>query len=200
VVDDDLDHLRLVEIVLRPLGFLVQAVPDGETALEILGDVVPNIFLLDIDMPGMDGWELAKRIRQNPTHRTTPILMVSGHALEARNPADREGLFDAFGVKPYSVADTLRRLADPLKIELVFSDAEQSDSAAPGAAFSSVDLGQMEELTGIGHAAGLARKLDGLERADAIPKHELDRFRDRLREFDMQGILRLIDEMKRHAA
>ncbi|THD76572.1 response regulator [Thalassobius vesicularis] len=153
VVDDDQSHLRLVETVKRPLGFLVQTVPDAATALEILQDAAPDIFLLDIDMPGKDGWALASRIRALPTHRNTPILMVSGHALEARHPVEREGLYDAFIVKPYSVHDMLRRLADLPKVTLVHRQTDTEDDDPKQVPETVVE--RLRELASIGHAASL---------------------------------------------
>lgn len=199
VVDDDINHLRLLETVLRPLGFLVQAMPDAETALQVLGDVVPDVFVLDIDMPGMDGWQLAEHLRATPEHRTTPILMVSGHALEATEPVERKGLFDAFIVKPYSIADALNRMAGMMKLELVYEPTVNAPTAAESALSPAV-LSRLSELVAIGHAAGIARELKSLEDSGSLATSQIERFRGRLQEFDMQGLQRLIEEMKRHAA
>ncbi|TCP42195.1 hybrid sensor histidine kinase/response regulator [Rhodovulum marinum] len=202
-VDDDLDHLRLLDTALKPIGFLVQTVPDAETALDILDDCAPDLFVLDIDMPGMDGWQLARRLRDRPEYRSTPIVMVTGHALEARMPVDREGLYDAFVVKPYSLRDVLVRLADLMKIELVFEDpfaAEAAPGARPRPPARPEVLTRLKSLAGIGHAAGVRRELDALEEARALEPDALARLRDRLAEFDMAGLQRLVEEMTRDAA
>jgi CheY-like chemotaxis protein len=185
------------------MGFLVQTVPDAETALGILDDCTPDLFVLDIDMPGMDGWDLARRLRARPEYRSTPIIMVTGHALEARMPVDREGLYDAFVVKPYSLRDVLVRLADLMKIELVFEDPFDPE-AAPGARLRPPArpqaLTRLRSLAGIGHAAGVRRELDALEAAGALEPDAMARLRDRLAEFDMAGLQRLVEEMTRDAA
>ncbi|WP_132545713.1 hybrid sensor histidine kinase/response regulator [Rhodovulum euryhalinum] len=202
-VDDDLDHLRLLDNVLRPMGFLVQAVPDAETALDVLDDCVPDLFVLDIDMPGMGGWQLAQWLRTRAEHRATPIVMVTGHALEARAPADRKGLYDAFVVKPYSLRDVLVRFADLMKIELVFEDpfaAETAPAAGRRAPAAPEALIRLKSLAAIGHAAGLQRELDTLEAAAALDEDALARLRGRLAEFDMAGLQRLLEEMTRDAA
>ena len=202
-VDDDLDHLRLIDAVLKPMGFLVQTVPDAETALEILDDLSPDLFVLDIDMPGMNGWELAQRLRARPGLRAVPIVMVTGHALEARMPFNREGLHDAFVVKPYPLREFLVRLADLMKIELLFADPfaeERALAPGPPQQVAPEALTRLKSLAGIGHAAGLGRELDLLEAAGTLPSDAAARVRERLAEFDMAGIRRLLEEMTCDAA
>ena len=199
VVDDDLDHLRLVDSVLKPMGFLVRAVPTGEDALEALDDLTPDLFVLDIDMPGIDGWALAQKLRNTDAHRATPIVMVTGHALEARQPIDRDGLYDAFVIKPYSLSDFVNRVAQLLKIELVEDEAEAAPApqlgALPGPA-----VARLRGLAEIGHAAGLARALDALDLEDPGVAQSVALLRARLAEFDMGGILRILKDISSDAA
>lgn len=199
VVDDDLDHLRLVETVLKPMGFLVQTAPDAETALELLADVTPDLFLLDIDMPGMGGWELAQRLRERPNLRSRPIVMVSGHALEARQPVEREGLYDAFVVKPFSLTDLVARLGKLLKLE--FTETPPDAPAAPaGAPLPASAAERLAELAGIGHAAGVGRELDRIEAMGNVDPEIIAQLRARHSEFDMQAILRFLRDQDTDAA
>lgn len=197
VVDDDQDHLRLLETTLKPLGFLVQAMPSAEDALAALEDVTPDIFVLDIDMPGMTGWDLAQALRDRPTHRSTPIIMVTGHALEARQSIDRNQLYDAFIVKPYSLSDFLVRMAGLLKVELT-TDAPEAD-IAPAPQIPPDALARMIRLAEIGHAAGVARELEALtlEGPDSGP---VARLRRHLEVFDLPEVARILKEMMQDAA
>ncbi|MEQ8258118.1 MAG: ATP-binding protein [Roseovarius confluentis] len=198
VVDDDMNHLRLLEATLKPLGFLVQAMPCGEDALKALEDVTPDLFVLDIDMPGMTGWELAQALRDRPAYRSTPIMMVTGHALEARQSIDREQLYDAFIVKPYSLSDFLARMAGLLKVELT-TEAPETE-AGPAAGIPDDALARMIRLAEIGHAAGIARELDAMTAGTGPESGQVARVRRHLEVFDLPGIARILKEMMQDAA
>lgn len=197
VVDDDRDHLRLLETTLRPLGFLVQALPDAEAALAALEDVTPDLFILDIDMPGMTGWDLAQALRDRAAHVSTPIMMVTGHALEARQSIDRSQLYDAFIVKPYSLSDFLVRMAGLMKVDLTTDEAEETaeTSGIPGDA-----LARMIRLAEIGHAAGLTRELDTATGGHKAETGQVARLRRHLDAFDLPGAARLLKEMMQDAS
>jgi signal transduction histidine kinase/DNA-binding NarL/FixJ family response regulator len=193
VVDDDRDHLNLLEAVLRPMGFLLQPFSDPASALHFVDDFTPDVFLLDIDMPGMTGWELAEALRAKPAFHATPIVMVTGHALEARHPMHREGLADAFVVKPYSLDDLTARIAKMLKVELILeaqAEPEPEEGDIPPEA-----LRQLIGLAEIGHAAGLKRELDRLESDGQIDKRIRARLDAHLTEFDLGAVSRALREM-----
>lgn len=199
VVDDDADHLRLLEAVLRPLGFLVQTHPDAESALAVLDDLRPDLFVLDIDMPGLSGWDLAQALRERADHRATPIMMVTGHALEARQSVDRQQLYDAFIVKPYSISDFLARAAEMLKIRLILAQEEPQRTHA-GQVLSADALDRLLGLAEIGHAAGLSRELDRITADDPSGFADLAPLRSALAEFDLTSCANILKEMKRDAS
>lgn len=82
VVDDDLSFRRLIEKEFKPLGYTIKCVGDGEKALEVLDVFRPHIIILDLLLPGMDGFELAKRIKQKPGFQSVHILMVTAVYLD----------------------------------------------------------------------------------------------------------------------
>lgn len=77
IVDDTPENLELLEEMLFRKGYEVAAFPDGEMALKALDMVAPDLILLDILMPGMDGYALCGRIKENPATADVPILFVS---------------------------------------------------------------------------------------------------------------------------
>jgi DNA-binding response OmpR family regulator len=77
VVDDEIGARTLIGIMLDRGGFEVLKASDGNEALSILDQDKPDLVILDIMMPGMDGFELCKRIRERPDTNTLPILMLS---------------------------------------------------------------------------------------------------------------------------
>lgn len=77
IVDDDVDTLRLVGLMLQRQGYLIAAASNGEQGLAKAFEEKPDIILLDVMMPDMDGYEVARRLRKNPATETTPILMFT---------------------------------------------------------------------------------------------------------------------------
>jgi len=80
IVDDDLDTLRLVGLMLQRQGYQISAATNGQQGLEKAFDESPDLILLDVMMPDMDGYEVTRRLRQNPATASTPILMFTAKA------------------------------------------------------------------------------------------------------------------------
>ena len=77
VVDDEVQILTLMEVTLQRRGYSVQKARSAAIALAMLESVTPDLFVLDVMMPGMDGIELCKAIRARPETVDTPVLIVS---------------------------------------------------------------------------------------------------------------------------
>ncbi len=77
IVDDDVDTLRLVGLMLQRQGYQIIAATSGEQGLAKAFEEKPDIILLDVMMPEMDGYEVTRRLRRNPSTETTPILMFT---------------------------------------------------------------------------------------------------------------------------
>lgn len=77
IIDDDLDTLRLVGLMLQRLGYQISAATNGQQGLEKAFEEDPDLILLDVMMPDMDGYEVTRRLRQNPSTLETPILMFT---------------------------------------------------------------------------------------------------------------------------
>jgi DNA-binding response OmpR family regulator len=80
LVDDDLDTLRLVGLMLQRQGYQIRAASDGPQALAMVESEIPDLVLLDIMMPDMDGYEVARRLRANPRATDVPIIMFTAKA------------------------------------------------------------------------------------------------------------------------
>lgn len=77
IIDDDVDTLRLVGLLLQKQGYSISAATNGEQGLAKAFDEKPDIILLDVMMPDMDGYEVARRLRKNPVTTSTPVLMFT---------------------------------------------------------------------------------------------------------------------------
>jgi len=98
VVDDEPVIVRMVVAILEDLGFgEAYTAADAETALEVIKARRPSIVLTDVKLPGMDGVELARRIKSSHAKAKTPVLLMSAHGEPASHPGD------AFLAKPFDI-------------------------------------------------------------------------------------------------
>jgi len=113
VVDDNRDGAELLEEVFRALGHATRLAYDGPTALQMARDFQPHIAFLDIGLPEMDGYELARRVRALPGLAGIRLVAATGFGQETDRDRARAAGFDEHLVKPVEI-DALRRLMDRL--------------------------------------------------------------------------------------
>ncbi|MFL6080264.1 MAG: adenylate/guanylate cyclase domain-containing protein [Ornithinibacter sp.] len=116
VVDDLPQNLRLLDAVLTPRGFIVLQASSGEEALEMLGAQLPDVVLLDVMMPGMDGYETCRRIREQPATRYVPVIMVTASG-DAQKVKGIEAGADDFITKPFDQAELLARVRSLVRVK-----------------------------------------------------------------------------------
>ena len=131
VVDDEPDALELIEFNLKAAGFEVITADDGKEALKKALAVLPNLILLDLMLPEIDGLEVCKMLRHDATTAAIPIIMLTAKAAEIDRVLGLELGADDYVTKPFSprelvlrVKSLLRRLqsADEKKEQLRFGD------------------------------------------------------------------------------
>ena len=128
VVDDLPQNVRLMDAVLSPLGFTVVSAMSGEEALDQLARELPDIVLLDIMMPGMDGYETCRRIRANPATSFIPVVMVTASGDAEKVRAIEVGA-DDFVTKPLNKAELLARVRSLVRVKR-YHDTVVAQSAA----------------------------------------------------------------------
>ncbi|MDO8885893.1 response regulator [Candidatus Oleimmundimicrobium sp.] len=77
VVDDEVDIVKLITLKLANKGFKVIGAGDGEEALKKVAEEKPDLIILDISMPKMDGWEVCQKLKANPESKDIPIIMLT---------------------------------------------------------------------------------------------------------------------------
>ena len=114
VVDDTPANLRLLEIMLRERGYRVRAFPRGRLALAAAAKAPPDLVLLDVNMPEMDGYEVCQRMKADPLLEEIPIIFISALS-ETTNKlnAFRSGGVD-YVTKPFQTEEVLARVANHL--------------------------------------------------------------------------------------
>jgi CheY-like chemotaxis protein len=108
VVEDSAVIRRLIEVCLRPAGVEVVMREDGPGALEAALVERPDLMILDIGLPEMDGWEVLDRLRSDPRTKSLPVLVLTAHAEEESRRRADEGGADGFVTKPFQ-PDELRQ-------------------------------------------------------------------------------------------
>lgn len=109
VVEDDPESLQMMGALLGLWGYEPRLVPAGPAALDAVEDEMPDIVLLDLGLPGMDGFEVARRLRGRPGGDEVFIAAVTAYRGEEHQRQAREAGFDRYLMKPVDI-DTLRQL------------------------------------------------------------------------------------------
>jgi adenylate cyclase len=115
-VDDQPANLRLLDAVLSPRGYRVVRATSGEQALELLPSSGVDLVLLDIVMPGIDGYEVCRRIRRAPETAFLPVVMITASGHQEKTRAIEAGA-DDFVSKPFDQSELLARVASLARIK-----------------------------------------------------------------------------------
>lgn len=115
LVDDEPNILVPIEFLMRQQGYEVQKAFSGKEALEVLSGYAPDVVILDVMMPGMDGFEVAKAIRKLPALRKTRILFLTAKGAEAdRNKGYSTG-GEVYMTKPFDNEDLVQVVSEVLE-------------------------------------------------------------------------------------
>ena len=115
VVDDERDNTEVLEIVLSWEGFAVMIASCGEEALAMAGEHSPDLVLLDVMMPGIDGYEVARRMKGTPSTSNVPIIIFTAMAERDARARGRTSGADDFLSKPIDRTDLVLRVKNLLR-------------------------------------------------------------------------------------
>jgi chemosensory pili system protein ChpA (sensor histidine kinase/response regulator) len=116
IVDDSLTVRKITSRTLTREGFAVITAKDGVDALQLLADRTPDVILLDIEMPRMDGFEFTKMIKADPKNAHIPIIMITSRTAEKHRNRARELGVDLYLGKPYQEEELLKNLREMLAL------------------------------------------------------------------------------------
>jgi len=120
IVDDVAVNLAMLEDLFQRLGFIISLAANGQASLEQAQAEHPDLILMDVSMPGMDGMEATRRLRQLPALKSTPIIMTSASvSLEDQQASFSAGATD-FMTKPLDQDHMLQRIGVHLHLEWVY--------------------------------------------------------------------------------
>ena len=128
VVDDTPANVKLLDAVLAPRGYTVLSAASGEEGLAAVQAERPDLVLLDIMMPGMDGFEVCRRLRNDPATAYLPVIMITASGTAEKLKGLEAGA-DDFVVKPFDQAELLARVGSLLRVK-EYHDIIQSQAQA----------------------------------------------------------------------
>ena len=199
IVDDNSAQLVVVQHLLRPLGFQVFAATGGAEGLALAERCAPDLVLLDVQMPGRSGWEIATELRATIGHALR-IVMVSANAHEYRAGGDGAADHDAFLTKPVDLDALLDVIGRQLGIGWIAAEDDGSDVAVasapatlPAAAMPYLDT--LRRHIKVGHVRAIATVLDDLEAAVPESAGAVADMRRLLEGFDLRSLARRIDDV-----
>jgi len=200
VVDNEKVDRELLQNVLEPLGFVVEPAASGYEALQAIPRFAPHLVFMDLGMPGIDGWETIRRIRQQQL-TDAHIAILSANAFDKGLDNDVGITPDDFIVKPLRVNELLDWIGHRLDLEWVTADAPVAQPAAPPeppplVPPATAELDALDELISLGYLRGILNKLAQIENSD--PRHgEFVRvLRDLARQFQFDAMKEILRKMR----
>ena len=100
IVEDNPLHTKLIEMTLRTKNYTLLKATDGEKALDIARKERPDLIIMDLNLPGMTGFEVTKKLRENPAFSQTPIIAITAYAMKRDREMVIESGCDAYLSKP----------------------------------------------------------------------------------------------------
>ncbi len=116
IVDDNPINLKLAKVMLVKEGYVVETAPDAEEALKNIGSFKPRLILMDIQLPGMDGLELTRRLKSSPETQNIIILALTAYAMKGDDEKARAAGCDGYITKPIDTQTFPAVIAGFLKV------------------------------------------------------------------------------------
>lgn len=195
VVDDEITHRQLVHAILVPLGFEVIEENNSLTVLDNSRLSQPDLVLLDVSMPGLDGWELARQLRAGDYQG--PIIMLSADASEGRSQDQSTPPHDAYIVKPVRIEVLLDHIGTLLELDWIHQRPTPI-AAQAGATIDNVELPsdkllqQLRRLALIGHKGGLEQELARMRASGQVSSGFVDQIALLAKNFQFEKIITLL--------
>lgn len=170
VVEDDPDLRAFVTRLLEHDGYQVIAVADGEAGYLAVAEHAPDLVLLDVGLPKVDGYEVTRWLRRDPRTATLPILLVTGRTTPEEVVAGLDAGADDFVRKPYNPAELMARIRSALRLRRALVGMEAAHAVVTALANAVEAKDTPTEL----HCQRLAHLAIRLARRVGLPDAELD--------------------------
>jgi two-component system, cell cycle response regulator DivK len=110
IVEDNELNRDMLSRRLQRAGYGVELAIDGKQGLQMAGASFPDLILMDLRLPEMDGWEVLRRLKQDPKMRSIPVLALTAHALVMDRERALDAGFDDYDIKPVELPRLLKKM------------------------------------------------------------------------------------------
>ncbi|WP_419660938.1 two component system sensor kinase, hybrid [Desulfosarcina variabilis str. Montpellier] len=176
IVDDKMSNRAVLRDTLRPLGFATQEAEDGSMVTQICLKTHPDLILMDLRMPNIDGFSAMNQLKHHDDLKDIPVVAVTASTAESDMLKKRciQRGFKAFILKPFVTSDLLESIAELLPITLIYQETDEQEPPT----FSKIDIPHSNALEKL--SASLAKgDIEGiLEQAEAIGGLENGKYQD----------------------
>ena len=114
IVEDEANIIKLISIRLERLGHSISSADDGVTALDLARTITPDLILLDVMLPILNGFQVLQQLKADPVTAPIPVLMLTARGHERDIVAGLEGGADDYIVKPFSFPELISRVSSAL--------------------------------------------------------------------------------------
>ena len=179
IVDDSAENRFVLRRLLERVGFPVLEAAGGQEAVDLHKSGQPHLIWMDLRMPGMDGNEAARRIREAESERRTPIIALTAGVIENEGSPSDSPAFDDWLYKPFREAEVLDKLEKHLGVQFVYQPSAGSAAADKGpeeAALTAADLAALplEWLKEFSRTLRKGRSAELIDRIDRISRDHAD--------------------------
>ena len=115
IVEDNPQNMKLFEMLLRAKGYTPLKATDGGEALDIATRECPDLIIMDVRLPGMNGLEVTKKLRENSAFSRTPIIATTAYAMKGDKERAIEAGCNAYLSKPFNIHELTERIAEMLR-------------------------------------------------------------------------------------
>lgn len=200
LVDDQSSQRRIMADMLAPLGFIIAEVDSGAACIAAIAAERPDLVLLDIAMPIMDGWAVSRAIR-DMGEATLPILIVSANAFDLTAGHAGFPCHDGFIVKPVSLPELLAKIKHHLQLEWITETPVPTPDLAGASRIPAMDdLTALLELGAIGYVKGILDKLADIDQRDPACLAFTTELRALVKQFHLNAYATRLKESLHHAA
>jgi PAS domain S-box-containing protein len=201
VVDDIVENRDVLELLLGSIGFEVQLAEDGKEAVEVCKKGLPDVVLMDMVMPEMDGIEATKNIRKLANGNSAAIISISASAFDEERDLFLASGANDFVKKPFQLSELLQIIKNHTGIEYVYKTAEELTDTRHFAKENQLSVEELPKaiLARIKKALieGDLEELEAIsKKVEPVHKEVSDLIQEHLESFDLEGLERLFKDIK----